>query len=300
MLELLSGAPPFLRRFDTPLVGRDGELTQLRQAFERAVRERRAQLFTVFGEAGIGKTRLAQELARSTDAEATVLTGRCLSYGEGITYWPVREIVAQACGDREVRELLGDDPDADAIVERLESAVGTGTSGAVGEEVFWAVRKLAEALARDRPLVLVFEDVHWGEPTLLDLIEHLADWMRTAPALIVCLARPELLDGRPGWGGGKLNATSILLEPLSEEESSLLIDALAAGNRCPPGDEPPYCRDRRGEPALSRADARHAGRKRRWGRRACRAAGHSGAAGRPARPLDAGRAPRDRARVHRG
>ena len=124
-----------------------------------------------------------------------MLTGRCLSYGEGITYWPVREIVAQATGGRNVRELLGDDPDADAIAERLDSAVGTGTSGAVGEEVFWAVRKLAEALAHDRPLVLVFEDVHWGEPTLLDLIEHLADWVRSAPVLIVCLARPELLDG---------------------------------------------------------------------------------------------------------
>ena len=197
LLELVPGAPPFLRRFDAPLVGRDGELAQLRQAFERAMRERRAQLFTVFGEAGIGKSRLAAELARSLEWKARVLTGRCLSYGEGITYWPVREIVAQAAGGGEVQGLLGEDPDADAIVERLDSAVGTGTSGAVGEEVFWAVRKLVEALARETPLVLVFEDVHWAEPTLLDLIEHLADWVRRAPVLVVCLARPELLDGRP-------------------------------------------------------------------------------------------------------
>jgi tetratricopeptide (TPR) repeat protein len=127
-----------------------------------------------------------------------------------------------------VRELLGDNPDADAIAERLDSAVGTGTTGAVGEEIFWAFRKLAETLANDLPLVLAFEDVHWAEPTLLDLIEHLADRVRSAPVLLLCLARPELLDGRPGWAGGKLNATSILLEPLSTEESSRLIDALSA------------------------------------------------------------------------
>jgi DNA-binding SARP family transcriptional activator len=226
LLELLSGAPPYLRRIDAPLVGRDGELAQLRQAFERAGRERRAQLFTVFGEAGIGKTRLAAELASAVAEEAQVLTGRCLSYGEGITYWPIREMVTQACGGRELAELLVDDPDVEAIVERLDSAIGTGTAGAVGEEVFWAFRKLAEILAQDRPLVLVFEDVHWAEPTLLDLIEHLAGWIRSAPVLILCLARPELLDGRPGWAGGKLNATSVLLEPLSEEQSASLVDAL--------------------------------------------------------------------------
>jgi DNA-binding SARP family transcriptional activator len=234
LLELNAGAPPFLRRFDAPLIGRDRELAQLRQAFERARDERRAQLFTVFGEAGIGKTRLAHELARSVEGEATVLTGRCLSYGEGITYWPVREMVTRACAGREIRELLGDDPDADAVAERLESAVGTVTSGAVGEEIFWAFRKLAESLAHELPLVLVFEDVHWAEPTLLDLIEYLADWVRSDPVLLVCLARPELLDGRATWGGGKLNASSILLEPLSEEESTDLIGALAAGTELSP------------------------------------------------------------------
>jgi DNA-binding SARP family transcriptional activator len=234
LLELLPGAPPFLRRFDAPLVGRDGELAQLRQAFERARRERRAQLFTVFGEAGIGKTRLAQELAHSVEAEATVLTGRCLSYGEGITYWPVREIVEQATGGRDIRELLDGSADAEVVAARLESAIGTGTGGAVSEEVFWALRKLAETLARELPLVLVFEDVHWAEPTLLDLIEHLAEWVRDAAVLIVCLARPELLDGRPTWGGGKVNASSILLEPLSEEESAQLTADLSSGTELAP------------------------------------------------------------------
>jgi DNA-binding SARP family transcriptional activator len=234
LLELVPDAPAFQRRFDAPFVGRAAELAQLRQVLERATRERRAHLVTVFGEAGIGKTRLVQELSRSAGDEARVLTGRCLSYGEGITYWPVREILTQACGGRGLRELLGDDPDREAIAERLDSAVGTGTAGAVGEEVFWAFRRLVESQAHDLPVVLVFEDIHWGEPTLLDLIEHLADWVRDAPLLIVCLARPELLDERPGWGGGKLNATSLLLEPLSEEESSLLVAALAAGTELGP------------------------------------------------------------------
>jgi DNA-binding SARP family transcriptional activator len=234
LVELLPGAPPFVRRFDAPLIGRDRELAQLRQAFERAGHERRAQLFTVFGEAGIGKTRLAQELARTVEPEVTVLTGRCLSYGEGITYWPVREIVEQATAGRDLRELLEGNPDADVVAARLESAIGSGTSGAVSEEVFWAFRKLAESLARELPLVLVFEDVHWGEPTLLDLIEHLAEWVRGAAVLIVCLARPELLDGRPTWGGGKLNASSILLERLSEEESAQLTADLSSGTELAP------------------------------------------------------------------
>ncbi len=229
LLELEQGAPPFERLVDAPLVGRGDDLSQLRQAFGRATREQRACLVTVFGDAGIGKTRLAQELARSLEGEATVLVGRCLSYGEGITYWPVREIVEQATGGRDVSELLQGDPDLEVIAERLESAMGSGTSGAVKEEVFWAVRRLVEALARELPLLLVFEDVHWGEPTLLDLIEYLIDWVRDVPVLVICLARPELLDGRAAWGGGKLNATSILLEPLTGEESAELIGMLPAG-----------------------------------------------------------------------
>ena len=223
LLDLLPDAPAFQRRFDASFVGREAELMQLRQALGRATRERRAQLFTVFGEAGIGKTRLVQELGRSVDGGARMLVGRCLSYGEGITYWPVREIVAQAAEGRSVGDLLTGTPDADVVAARLESAIGSGTAGAVNQEILWAVRKLVETLARKSPLVLAFEDVHWAEPTLLDLIEHLADWVRDAPVLIVCLARPELLDGRPAWGGGKLNATSMLLEPLSQEESAELI-----------------------------------------------------------------------------
>ena len=226
LLEVLPRGEALARHFEMPLVGRELELAQLRQAFERARRERRCHLVTVFGPAGIGKSRLSQELAGLLESEARVLTGRCLSYGEGITYWPMREIVAQVAGNRSVRELL--DADADAVAERIESAIGAGTGGAVKEEVFWAVRRLVEVLARERPMLLVFEDIHWAEPTLLDLIEYLADWVRDVPVLILCLARPELLDGRPSWAGGKLNAASVLLDPLSAEESSLLIGALPA------------------------------------------------------------------------
>ena len=228
LLEVLPHAEALIRHFEMPLVGRELELAQLRQTWQRAMRERRCHLVTVFGPAGIGKSRLSQELASLLESEASVLTGRCLSYGEGITYWPMREIVARVAGNRSVRELLDADSDADAVAERIESAIGAGTGGAVKEEVFWAVRRLVEVLARQRPLLLVFEDIHWAEPTLLDLIEYLADWVRDVPVLIVCLARPELLDGRPSWAGGKLNAASVLLDPLSAEESSLLIGALPA------------------------------------------------------------------------
>ena len=228
LLEVLPHAEALIRHFEMPLVGRELELAQLRQSWQRAVRERRCHLVTVFGHAGIGKTRLSQELARSVHGEASVLTGRCLSYGKGITYWPIREIVAQAAGSRSLRTLLEDSPDAEVVAERIESAIGVGTGGAVKEEIFWALRKLMEAVGRERPLLLVFEDIHWAEPTLLDLIEYLADWVRDVPVLVVCLARPELLDARPTWGGGKLNASSVLLDPLSAEESSLLIAALPA------------------------------------------------------------------------
>ena len=227
LLELVPGAPPFARHFDAPLVGRERELVQLRQAFERAAGERSLHLFTVLGAAGIGKSRLVQELVSIVGDEATVLSGRCLSYGEGITFWPLREIVRQLCGGEPrdaLAEILRADPDAELVAERIAGALGLADVS--GEETFWAFRRLFEALAQERPLVLVFEDIHWAEPTLLDLIEYLADLTREEPILVLCLARPELLDDRPSWGGGKPNAASILLEPLADSESGALIDNL--------------------------------------------------------------------------
>src|SRR5262249_32694655 len=152
-------------------------------------------LFTVLGSAGVGKSRLAGELGAGLGGEARVLSGRCLSYGEGITYWPLEELFREA--------------DAE---EQLARALEPGRA----EETFLAVRRFLESLARERPLVCVLDDLHWAEPTFLDLVDHVADWSREAPIMLLCLARPELLEVRPAWGGGKVNASALLLEPLAE------------------------------------------------------------------------------------
>ena len=148
-----------------------------------------------------------------------MLVGRCLSYGEGITFLPLREIVQQATADgpgRTVAELLGGLDDRDAVAARIGGLVGLDETDLTSEEAFGAVRRLIEALGHERPLVLVVEDIHWAEPSLLDLLDDLCDWVRDAPVMLLCLARPELLDARPTWGGGKHNAVSLLLEPLPE------------------------------------------------------------------------------------
>ena len=227
LLDVLPDVAGFARRFEIPLVGREDEVLVLRKTFERSVRDRRGYLVTVFGPAGIGKTRLAKELGASVAGEATVLTGHCLSYGEGITYWPIREMVIEAAGERPLGELLAGEDDADAVASRVAAAIGVTENGGLAEETFWAIRKLFELLALRKPLVLVFEDLHWAEPTLLDLVEHFPDSSRQAPILLLCLARPELLDQRPTWGGGKLNASSMLIGPLSEAERELLLASLA-------------------------------------------------------------------------
>ena len=231
------------RRLDSPLVGRDNEMALVEQAFERAVRERSCSLFTVFGSAGVGKSRLTQEVIRSVETRATVSRGRCLPYGRGITFWPVIEIVHAIAGlsggdsaekaRASVRKLLADEDDAELITERVVQVLGLSEEEVRAEETFWAVRKLFESLARREPLVVVFDDIHWAEPTLLDLIEHVADLSRDVSILLMCIARPELLERRPSWGGGKMNASSILLEPLRAEESSQLMANLLGGRTLP-------------------------------------------------------------------
>lgn len=236
LADVTPGAPGVARRLDSPLVGREGELRLLREALGRSGRERACLLFTILGSAGVGKSRLVEEFLSAAASEARVLRGRCLPYGEGITFWPVSEILTDAAGLSEIdppdeirAKLLGllkDDPDAALVADRLSHLLGLTDVGAVREETFWAVRRFLEALAGREPLVVVFDDIHWGEPTFLDLIEHISDWARDAQILLLCIARPELLDDRSAWGGGKHNATSILLEPLSEQESEQLIDNL--------------------------------------------------------------------------
>ena len=162
LLRVVEGAPAFERRLDAPLVGRRDELARVRTAFDEALAARTCRLVTAFGPPGIGKTRLAREVATSLEDEASVLVGRCLPYGEGITYWPLAEIFRQA---------------------QRGGRMGRGGAAGAPEDVAWAVRKWLESQARTRPLALVFEDIHWAEPPLLDLIEHVADWTRDAPIL---------------------------------------------------------------------------------------------------------------------
>jgi class 3 adenylate cyclase/ATP/maltotriose-dependent transcriptional regulator MalT len=218
-----------------PLVGRDEELELLQHTYERAIKNRRAHLFTIYGDPGVGKSRLAREFVDTLEG-ATVLIGRSLPYGEGVTYWPLAEMVKAAAG------ITDDDP-LEVAVEKLRESceseeiadllgLASGVLDAVKaersqQEIAWAAREWVERLAQDQPVVLAFEDIHWAEDALLDLIEHLAEWVRGAPLLIVTLARTELLDVRPGWGGGRLRAMAIELEPLDRDQSEELVDALA-------------------------------------------------------------------------
>jgi tetratricopeptide (TPR) repeat protein len=236
LLEVLPDTAGYERRLDSPMVGREGERTLLWQAFDRTVRDRTCHLFTILGSAGVGKSRLASEVTAACRFTATVISGRCLSYGEGITYRPVTEAVRELTGigeadaphdaHRKIEAILGDEPDAPLVAERVAELFGVAGVGGDVEETAWALRRFLESLARGSPLIAIFDDIHWGEPTFLDLVEYVAEWSRDAPILLLCMARPELLDVRPAWGGGKLNATSIHLEPLTELEASTLIENL--------------------------------------------------------------------------
>ena len=229
LVAVLPDARVMARRADASMVGRERELDRLHDAFSQALRDRSCQLFTLLGVAGVGKSRLAHEFLAGLE-DATVVQSRCLSYGEGITYWPVVGVLKQLLGAEpraRLVELGADELAAETILGVLGEAEAVGST----DEIAWAVRKLLEAAAADQPLVVVIDDVHWGEPALLDLIEHVADLSRDASMLLLCMGRPELLDRRPGWAGGKLNATTVLLEPLAASETDLLIDNLLAGAR---------------------------------------------------------------------
>ncbi len=211
------------RGFSTPMVGRERELQGLRDAFARTEADRSCQLFTILGSAGVGKSRLVAEFMSAI--ETRVVRGRCLSYGEGITYWPVVEILRQ----------LDTLPEGDAA-RPLRSLLGETDARASPKEIAWGFRKLLEQEAQDEPLVCVFDDLQWAEETLLDLVEHVADLSRDAPILLVCMARPELLERRQSWGGGKWNATTVLLEPLDGGETEQLLSEL--------GEVPPELHER--------------------------------------------------------
>ena len=225
------GARPLPVRLDAPLVGRAEELGRLREGLARAVREGRPVLATVLGEAGIGKSRLVHELAARLDGEATVLTGRCLPYGDGITFWPLRELLAQAGAPRgsrqELEALLDGEADAGRVAEWLAGALGPGGPGTLAApEIFWATRRLLETLAQRRPLVVVLEDLHWAEPTFLDLAEAVAGQAKQG-LLVIGVARPELLERRPAWAAGVPGTISVALGPLADDDAGALLNVLA-------------------------------------------------------------------------
>jgi class 3 adenylate cyclase/tetratricopeptide (TPR) repeat protein len=223
------------------LVGRETELELLQHTYERTLRDGRAHIFTIYGEPGVGKSRLAREFVDSVDG-VSVLKGRCLPYGESVTYWPLAEMIKSAVGitDDEpleeafekLRACCEDDAVADLIglaAGLLEAVEGERST----QEISWAAREVMHTLGDVQPLILFFEDIHWAAEPMFDLIEHLADWVR-APLLILCLARPDLLDVRPGWGGGRVRSTAIELEPLNEAESEELVEALVSELADPP------------------------------------------------------------------
>ena len=225
-------------RFLSPMVGRDRERRRLRDAFEQAVADDSCQLFTVLGTAGVGKSRLVHDFLGDIAANASLARGRCLPYGDGITFWPLLEAIRDVAelddtataevSHARLVELIGDAPDRGLVAQRVSELSGIAEGGTGAEEGFDAVRRFLEAVGRRRPLVVVFDDVHWAETTFLDLVEHVAESARGAPLLLLCMARPELLDVRPRWAGGKLNATTVLLEPLSESQCMELVSNLVA------------------------------------------------------------------------
>jgi class 3 adenylate cyclase/predicted ATPase len=222
------------RRAETPMVGREREMDGLRGMLARAVGARACRLATVVGDAGVGKTRLVSEFTSVSADEARVIRGRCLPYGDGITFWPIRELVRDACG------ALPDDPadvvdtklratiaDAD-VADRLASIIGVSDAAYPVPELFWGTRRFLELMGGDQPILAIIDDIHWGESTFLDLIDHLVQNIADAPVLLLCTSRRELVDRLPDWGVSE-NTIRLLLEPLSDEDAGRVVESLLGG-----------------------------------------------------------------------
>jgi predicted ATPase len=221
------------RRLDVSMVGRQRELKALMDVLGRATEDRKGQLVTVFGSAGVGKTRLLREFVTVAGAQPTTLRGHCLSYGDGITFWPLAEVIRQAAAIAEDDPLelarsklfgLAGHEVRDAM-ERVAAVIGLSSENYPLQETFWAVRRLLESLAGERPLVVVVEDIHWAEQTLMDLLAYVAA-EATAPIVLVCSARPELLEAHDDWAQEGARVQRLALTPLSEDESRRVIENL--------------------------------------------------------------------------
>jgi class 3 adenylate cyclase len=232
------------QKLRTPLVGRERERSLLADSLARARTEQSVQLVTLVGVPGIGKSRLVAELFQITEADPDLISwrqGRSLPYGERVSFWALGEIVKAHAGILEsddagaaeeklvamVEALSEEEREREWLVRQTRPLVGLeGADRTEREEAFAAWRRLLEAAAEERPLILVFEDLHWADDGLLDFVDHLADWATTVPLLIVGTARPELLDRRPGWGGGKRNAFTLSIGALTDDETAQLLQRL--------------------------------------------------------------------------
>ena len=240
LLSVVPGASPFTRRLDMPMIGRDDELRELLAVFDRSVQARRCELVSILGAAGVGKSRLAGELLSRLAQRTRVLVGRCLPYGEGITFWPVSEMVKQAAAidDRDspaearakISSLLPGDDEATMITDRVAAAIGLGDTRAVLQETFWAFRRLLESLATDDPVVAFFDDIHWAEPALLDLIEYVTSFSTGHPLFLLCTARPEVHEQRPDWGR---YGTTVAVGPLDAENGARLVERMTGETHMP-------------------------------------------------------------------
>jgi class 3 adenylate cyclase/tetratricopeptide (TPR) repeat protein len=232
LLGLRPDMPAFARPIATPFVGRNRELDELRRAFDIAVRESSCSLATIAGPPGIGKSRLARELVGLLEEDARVVVGRCVAYGEGITYLPLAEVVHDVAGadpEPALARLLANVERGPIAARRIAGAIGAGEEAGSPEETAWAFRRLFESLAAARPLVIVVDDIHWAEPKLLDLLEYVLGFSSGAPILLLCLARPDLFEARPSWASPRPRTTLVSLSPLTDDESENLIDALVGG-----------------------------------------------------------------------
>jgi len=229
------------RRVDLPVIGRDAELRILLDAFGRALESPHCEVVTVLGPAGIGKSRLLEEFAGQLGDRALVLRGRCLSYGEGITFWPIAEALRQAAGilpdDQEeegrakLSSLAGAEHEDAAL--RIGSLMGFGSGGYGKDELLWSVRAVLDAVARRKPLVVIFDDIHWAEQIFLDVVEYVADTSDGVPLLILCAARHELLEEFPRFLAGRDRASRIELHELSRRDTSQILGNLLGDVRLP-------------------------------------------------------------------